>query len=324
MESMITIVERIYKPGMVFKMKLSDVVNAIQTGRPYCFTQNLISMTQQIQSLSDHDKQNEMKFWNLPVILYNGIFTYKNNQSLCRYSNFTALDFDNFKSEEDLQHIGYWLTQTPCVYSVFRTPSGHGLKAIIEHDNTNPDYHAEMYGQLLKKFLITNTDTSVCDLARGHYLCYDPNIWVNMNCQPYHFVHDPSYIPTPKTTVSSKEGVVEDMKMLEFVLGMKHPVGNKSDESIINILISHWKKDSMRWMVGNRANSVFSSASEFCKAGVNMRKAIDVLVKKYIAVGLSEDEIVYQASRGYMKNAEKYGYTRERFDSYGNKGRKKR
>ena len=79
----------------------------------------------------------------------------------------------------------------------------------------------------------------------------------------------------------------------------------------------------MRWMVGNRANSIFHSASEFCKAGVNMRKAIDVLVKEYIAVGLSEDEIVYQASRGYMKNAEKYGYTRERFDSYG-RGRKKR
>jgi hypothetical protein len=101
------------------------------------------------------------------------------------------------------------------------------------------------------------------------------------------------------------------------MLGFKHPVGNKSDQSIINILNACWKKQPDRWRVGNRKNSVFLAASELCNAGVNMDKALDYLVNAYTVVGLPVDDILYQGIRGYQCNYETYGIKRSRFDGYG-------
>ena len=107
--------------------------------------------------------------------------------------------------------------------------------------------------------------------------------------------------------------------MLKWALSLKKPVGIKSDESIIAILNSYWKKQPDRWRVGNRKNSIFKSATELCWAGVKLDKALDYLVRAYTGVGLSEDQVMYQALRGYQLNAAAYGTNRSKFDSYGGK-----
>lgn len=45
--------------------------------------------------------------------------------------------------------------QAQCVFCVFVTPSGKGLKAIVWHDNTTPDLHQDLYEQLLDSFNVT-------------------------------------------------------------------------------------------------------------------------------------------------------------------------
>ena len=62
------------------------------------------------------------------------------------------------------------------------------------------------------------------------------------------------------------------------------------------------------------------AGSELCNAGVYYDKALEYLVGAYTAVGLEQDEIVYQTQRAYQNNAENYGSTRRRFDEYGKKG----
>jgi hypothetical protein len=294
---------------------LTEILISIRTGNFRGL--DFIDITGRIRSLNDHGKQNELKYWNLPAALFNGVFSYKNNESLQQYSCYTAMDFDGFSTEQELQHIGYWLTQTPWVYAIFRTPSGKGLKAIVLHNNTDPLYHGELYEQLMDYFKIPQTDNSVKDLAMGNYLCYDPDLWINPVCKAYHFEHAPSYV-SPKTQVKrNTAGTAQDLKMLEFMLNLKQPVGSKSDESIIAILNAHWKKNPGRWKQGNRANSVFQAASELCNAGVRMQKALDYLIREYTAVNLDIGEITYQATRGYQWNAETYGINRQRFDNYG-------
>jgi hypothetical protein len=315
----ITCIPKIFKPSEVSDIDLTEVVCCIRDG--VFRGRDLIGITRQIQSWTDHDKQNELKFWNLPVVLFNGVFSYKHKDCLTQYSSVTAMDFDRFASEEELQRIGYWLTQTEYVLAVFRTPSGKGLKAIVLHDNDDPLLHEELYAQLLSLFKIEATDNSVSDLSRGNYLCYDPDVWVNKDCKPYHFVHNPSYIPKPQKPKNKNVGAEpDDMRRLKVMLSMKMIVGNKSDESIINILDAHWRKDYSRWRVGNRANSVFMAGSELCNAGVYYDKALEYLLRAYSAVGLEKDEIVYQTQRAYQNNAENYGSTRRRFDRYGKKG----
>lgn len=316
----VTLVDRIYKPERVNEIEITQALDFIRTG--WCFGQDLRAITQRIYQEPDHEKQNQMKYWNLPVVLFNGTFSYKNNESCTSYSGLTAMDFDRFASEKDLQRVGYRLTITPCVYAIFRTPSGKGLKAIVAHDNSEPLFHEELYGQLLKKFFLPMTDGSVCDLSRGNYICHDPNLWVNASCVPYHFEHDSDHAPKSKGS-STGSTMVKDVATLKYMLSMKAVSGNKSDESIINILNSHWKKDSDRWCVGNRANSVFNSASQLCLAGVNMDKTITYLLKAYASTGLDENEILFQACRGYQANADRYGDTRNKFDMYGSKRKKK-
>ena len=315
----ITCIPKIFKPSEVSDIDLTEVVCCIRDG--VFRGRDLIGITRQIQSWTDHDKQNELKFWNLPVVLFNGVFSYKHKDCLTQYSSVTAMDFDRFASEQELKRIGYRLTQTEFVLAVFRTPSGKGLKAIVLHDNDDPLLHEELYAQLLSLFKIEATDNSVSDLSRGNYLCYDPDVWVNKDCKPYHFVHNPSYIPKPQKPKNKNVGAEpDDMRRLKVMLSMKMIVGNKSDESIINILDAHWRKDYSRWRVGSRANSVFMAGSELCNAGVYYDKALEYLLRAYSAVGLEKDEIVYQTQRAYQNNAENYGSTRRRFDEYGKKG----
>ena len=308
----ITLVKRINQPGNVCDVEINEVLAMIKNGVYY--NQDLREVTAFIQSQSDHDVQNQLKLQNLPVALFNGTFSYKNSAGLKEYSNFTAMDFDGFASEQDLQSAGYRLCITPCVYSVFRTPSGGGLKAIVMHDNDNPAYHEELYEQLLQKFQLSTIDNSVGDIARGHYLCYDPNLWVNCNCVPYHFIHDTQY----KTRVipSRSHGTL-DKATLKQALSLLKPLSKKSDESIINILNSKWEKDSSRRKEGNRANSIFKSASELCRAGVDIDKSIDYLIDSYKATGMKVSDIEYQTIRGYQNNVEGYGCTRNVFDNYG-------
>ena len=312
MKTEITICARISTPNNLKDLEINEVLAMIQNG--VCYNQDLREVTAFIQSQSDHDVQNQLKLQNLPVALFNGTFSYKNSAGLKEYSNFTAMDFDGFASEQDLQNAGYRLCITPCVYSVFRTPSGRGLKAIVMHDNDNPEYHEELYLQLLSKFNTPATDTSVGDIARGNYLCFDPNLWLNSNCVPYHFIHDPQY--TTRVIPSRSHGTL-DKATLKQALSLLKPLSKKSDESIINILNSKWEKDSSRRKKGNRANSIFNSASELCRAGVDMDKSIDYLIDSYKATGMKVSDIEYQTIRGYQNNVEGYGCTRNVFDNYG-------
>ena len=83
------------------------------------------------------------------------------------------------------------------------------------------------------------------------------------------------------------------------------------------ILGSYWSKKPEMWALGNRANSVFKAASQFCLAGVSIDNALDWLLDAYLKTGLEEEEILYQALRGYQNNADDYGTSRPKFDGYG-------
>lgn len=314
MKSNISICARINAPNNLKEVEISEVLSMIKHG--VCYNQDLKRVTALIQSQNDHSVQNHLKLQYLPVALFNGTFSYKNSAGLKVYSNLTAIDFDRFNNEQEFNEVGSRLCITPCVYAVFRTPSGRGLKAIVMHDNDNPEYHEELYLQLLAKFNTPATDTSVGDIARGNYICYDPNLWVNNNCTPYHFTHDAQY--TTRGT-SSRSGTLNIGAFTPPIFGCR-PNGKKSDESIINILNARWRKEPDRWKEGNRANSIFNSASELCRAGVDWEKSLAYLIEAYSPTSISINDITYQAGRGYENNRDSYGKTRSLFDNYGKRG----
>lgn len=217
----------------------------------------------------------------LPAVSYNGTFKELNSAGLIEYSRVTALDFDHIVTPYDMYSLENRLKITPCVLSVFITPSGRGLKALIWHDNTDPAKHGDLYEQLLNKFYVANgSDASCKDLARRNYLSYDPYIWTNSDPEPYH------YVPTIKPQVQIPQS-----------FGTR----TVSDKSIISIMNSHWKKNNPDyWEKGNRANSIFMLACRMCKWGVDER-----LATEYFIDGWEDDTMDEKEIRGHVGNAYK-------------------
>lgn len=224
----------------------------------------------------------------LPAVAYNGTFKELNNTGLIDYSSVTALDFDHIATSDDMACLRNRLVITPCVLSVFVTPSGRGLKALVWHDNTDPNKHGDLYEQLLTKFYVANrNDTSCKDLARRNYLSYDPYIWTNPKPVQFH------YIPSIKPKVNSLS---------------THIGKGLSGQSIISIMNSVWKKNNPEyWEEGNRATSIFKLACLMCKWGVDQNLASEYFIDGWESDSMSEKEIQSHVDNGYKAEEMNFG-----------------
>ena len=234
---------------------------------------------------------SDMPKWKarlLPAVAYNGTFKELNNTGLIDYSSVTALDFDHIATLDDMACLRNRLVITPCVLSVFVTPSGRGLKALVWHDNTDPNKHGDLYEQLLTKFYVANrNDTGCKDLARRNYLSYDPYIWTNPKPVQFH------YIPSIKPKVNSLS---------------THTGKGVSGQSIISIMNSVWKKNNPEyWEEGNRATSIFKLACLMCKWGVDQNLASEYFIDGWESDSMSEKEIQSHVDNGYKAEEMNFG-----------------
>ena len=251
------------------------VLDIIRTGKYF----NLQYLVEKIRKTTDKNEIDRLKRL-LPAVTWNGTFKTKNCNDLSCYSSFTALDFDKIPPER-MNEVAEWFEQFPCVYAYFVTPSGNGYKAIIIHDNYEPLYHYDLYHQLLKTFDCPWIDNSTCDLARGNFLSYDPNLRKNPNPKPFHFI--PSmpitdyvqYVPTETIVRNDKgEDTIEfdSDPVSKFLNTLQNSV--ISDDEIIRILRKTWTGEAI---TRGRNNAAMSYAGVLCKAGVKKETALSFI-----------------------------------------------
>lgn len=252
---------------------------------------------ERIRSLNTHAEQQKWKARLLPAVAYNGVFSEVEESYIMQYSNVTAMDFDDIESYNEMQHLWRRLIITPCVYSVFVTPSGGRLKALVLHDNTNPNNHKDLYEQLLAKFNILSPDTSCKDLARRNYLSYDPNIWTNPNPVPYH------YVPSTKPIIQ-----VQQVRQAQPQNHYAQTGKTISDRSIISIMNSVWKKNNPEyWQEGHRACSIFYLACKLCRWGVDEDLALEYFIGGWESETMTEDEISGHVTNAYKTEKDNFG-----------------
>ena len=282
----VTLTEKIYwtKYNLAYP-ELNDIIQMIRTGNMQLHDNKLGDYTLQwaiakIRSVAPSDMQ-KWKARLLPAVAYNGTFKELNSAGLIEYSRVTALDFDHIATPDKMMHLRNRLIKTPCVLSVFVTPSGNGLKALIWHDNTDPGRHGDLYEQLLDKFYVADRNDASCkDLARRNYLSYDPYIWINPSPEPFH------YVPTIKPQIQ---------------IPQSSGTRTVSDKSIISIMNSHWKRNNPEyWEKGKRANSIFMLACWMCKWGVD-----EGLATEYFIDGWEDDTMDEKEIRSHVGNAYK-------------------
>lgn len=271
---------------------ISDVLQMIQRGDMQLYDSdfgcyNLRKITEAIRNQPDPKIQNEWKARFMPVVFFNGIW---DGTKISSYSCFTALDFDHIHTEEELNNTIALLKSAPFVLAIFRTFKPMRMKALVMHNNTDPTKHTEMYEQLTKIFGINLLDIGCKDLSRKTYLPWDEDIWVNPNCSKYQFVSDTTSI------LAQAKRIYQGTK-------------SKSPQSIINILNSSWRKNHPEyWIEGNRAQSIFKCACEFCVYGVPQEMAEEYFLNGgWIANDFTADEVIKHVRGAYICNKNNYG-----------------
>lgn len=307
----ITLFDRITDVNHPKTYNIHDILDLVKSGS-YLGTQQTVAA---IRRAKDKREMDALKL-SLPAIIWNGVFDHKHKSGCRVYSSFTALDFDHINPEE-MDSLKTQLRAESCVYAYFVTPSGNGLKAIILHDNYLPAKHGDLYGQLLRKFTTARPDTSTQDLARGNYMSYDPDLWINSGAIPYHFIPTPDFedsvtIPT-RTIITTDNGniaSVEDDNWISRFLNELNRVC-KTDESIINILRKQWTGASISER--GRNVTVLSYAGVLCKAGVEQGKA-EAFIAELIS-SLPQAELSRTVRQAYSLNTfgcDRYRYSKRR------------
>lgn len=271
---------------------LDEVIDIIRSGELVLFDQQygyyrLKDAVGFIRKMPDEERQY-WKFRLLPAVAYNGDFDEVNGKHLRTYSNITAIDFDHIPTEADMMAMQAMLTSMPCVVCVFVTPSGHGLKALVRHDNTDPARHSEMYAQLLNSFNAAGKDVSCKDLSRRNYLSYDPNIWVRQTPSiPFHY---------QPVAVDRALGISTGSKTV------------RSGSSIISIMNKKWqKKHPEYWKEGHRATGIFTMSCMLCRWGVDENLATRYFVNGWKCESMTEKEIKDTVHNAYNAENDNFG-----------------
>lgn len=230
---------------------------------------------------SQPDDIQNMKYRLLPAVAFNGTFSEIKETGIETYSQITALDFDHVN---DMDELKARLTGCPHVFCVFTTPSGNGLKALVLHDNKDPRKHRDMYEQLLSMSSEASQDPSCKDLARRNYLCYDPNVWVNENAIPYHYVPSVPQVPSHPFPINNNPN--------------RSNQGGVSGKRILDIMIATWKKKHPEaWVDGNRASGIFKFACMLCRWGVDISLVRDRFTKEWD--NMDETEVIGHIEGAY-------------------------
>ena len=109
----------------------------------------------------------------LPCVLFSGEFTKRTDESLFEHSGFVVLDFDHV----DVEKTKNTLALDEYVYSCWTSPSGNGVKALVEITNT--ERHEDHFNALTKYFeerYALELDQTGRNLSRMCYESYDPEI----------------------------------------------------------------------------------------------------------------------------------------------------
>ncbi len=136
--------------------------------------------TSTLRAITDKKKARIYKAAQFDYVTFCGEFSSRHNDKCTAESNLLCLDFDHIPNLEELFHKlrqdQYFETAL-----LFRSPSGDGLKWIIETDkgnHTHADYFRAV-AKYIKQTYCTEADPSGKDLARACFLPHDPDAYIN-------------------------------------------------------------------------------------------------------------------------------------------------
>jgi hypothetical protein len=152
---------------------LIDAYNAI---RQQCFK----SVTEELRKISDKNMARKFKSVNFNYVTFSGVFTHRSISSLVEHSCFMVIDFDDLPSPIDTKEMLLKDSEIE-TQLLFLSPSGNGLKWVIEIDLEIATHEQYFYGirNYLKQKYNLSLDESGKDVSRACFLPYDKDVFIN-------------------------------------------------------------------------------------------------------------------------------------------------
>ena len=168
----ITVFKDLYKTKDVpYIVTLEKILQRIKNG-------NDKDIIDQIRIAKSKEEKSKLKT-KLPAILFQGEFSHRAIVGLINSSGLMILDFDDITEENDLKNTFNQLKENPFIVSVFLSPSGNGLKAIVHISETDSANYSHIFKAFKKEFNYKYFDISTSDISRVCFSSFDPDIYVN-------------------------------------------------------------------------------------------------------------------------------------------------
>ena len=270
-QNQVTIFRNIKDTSTPFFRDLDSILDRIKEGK----SKELIK---QIRSEKNKEVRQELKK-NLPAICFSGTFNKRNDDSLIEHSGFICLDFDGYKTKKDMMSEKERLSKDRYVYSVFVSPSGNGLKAIVKIPK-EPQNHKNYFMSLDKYFNSQYFDKTSKNVSRVCYESYDPLIHINSNSHLWTKIEEQEYKVVDKYSSRPTIPVTDENK-------------------IVDILMKWWTK-KYGLIEGERNNNVYILAAAFNDYGVNKSLA-EYIMSQFETQGFSLQEIKQTINSAYTQ-----------------------
>ena len=273
-----------------------------------------------VRNAMSKEERDKLKS-QLQVVMWQGLFTNRSNNGCISLSGLLCIDIDH-QDENTLDGIRQTISGWPYVLSYFRSPSGDGLKVIVLTDNFDVGNYSNCYRQVEKLFhdaFEIKVDQSCEDVSHACYISYDPDIYVNWNAAPWHYLYDSAFDKQKKfQSQSSSGGSVKPISAQtnNFMVQMQKALCPLTDDQIIDILDIRWSRYPQNYQDGHRTKSIFVQAQKLCLAGIDEQTAIDYLKTKFIPTGYDKIKLSHEADKAYQKTQHLFGSERHMYKSY--------
>ena len=222
-------------------------------------------------SLKENNKNKSGRLKNsLSGFTVSAIFDEKRRKErVIKYYGVMVLDIDNLKDEEEVERIKKEIEKIEYTKMVFVSPSGLGLKIIVETNNTDVERHTEVYKELVNYYgnqLNVGFDSQTCDVSRLCFFSYDETAYYN--CKS-------------KIFISKKE-----KKMMENKVVSNGGEYNKVIERIIG-----FTKRKQRYVKGNRNRFVYLLVKNSKLGGVPEEIIREFCINNYVEEDFPVEEI---------------------------------
>lgn len=145
-------------------------------------------ITNKVRNAKNEEEQGKIKKNKLDYITFGGTFEKRAKADIILQSGYVAIDIDHIS--KNIEELKEELKKDKYVKLLFKSPSGEGLKIIIEIPLGLNEFEQRLmsfYYYLSKQYDIPHRelDTKTKDVSRACFLCYDPDAYLNLGAEIY-------------------------------------------------------------------------------------------------------------------------------------------